>query len=251
MKVKEIYDFIDSFAPFSSQSPWDNSGLLIGSFAREVSGVILSLDVTKQEVALALETGSNLIISHHPVIFSPLKNIDGDSLIHDIVKHDINVICAHTNLDKAPGGVNDTLCEALGMRYYKCGEEIAEGCLNVGTIEGITSAADLANDISQKLHTEVRFTDPGIKIGKIAVCSGGGGEFFREAKAMSCNALITGEAKYHEFIDAEALGVAVFAAGHYETEVLITEKLKESLQKKFEGVSFTVSERKNPIFTVI
>lgn len=251
MKVKDIYNWIDAFAPFSSQAAWDNSGLLFGSLEREVSKVLLCLDVTMEAARFAAENGCELMISHHPVLFHPVKQISSDSVYWTLIKNDISVLCAHTNLDKAPGGVNDTLCDALGLEYVKFGEEIAEGFLNTGTIVQALSVPALAKYIAERLGGAVRYIDGGEPISRIAVCSGAGGDLATAAKASGCNTLITGDADHHDFLDAAAIGVSLFAAGHHETEVLITKKLYAQLSEAFPSVAFLEFTNRNPIKTVI
>ncbi len=232
MKVSEIYGFIDSFAPFCTQEPWENSGVLFGCPDNEADRILVCLDITQNAVKYAAEMRCGLIVSHHPLIFHPLKQIPYNSAITALIKNDICVISAHTNLDKAPGGVNDTLCELLGMDYEKADASFGGGFLNVGTLKNCKTGTDLANHLHQKLHGAVRFNSNN-SIGKIAVCAGAGGEFYADAKAAGCNTLITGDADHHDFLDAAEAGVALFAAGHYETEIPIVYKLAASLERQF------------------
>lgn len=250
MTVKEIYDELNALAPFSTQAAWDNSGILIGNDDAPVMGILAALDVTDYEVGLAVQNGLNLIVSHHPVIFHPLKQLRGDSLYAKLLCSGICVIAAHTNLDKAIGGVNDALCEKLGLDFRKCGAETADGFLNVGTFGSALTAAETASLLRDRLGGAVRFADGGRPVKKSAVCSGSGGEFFREASALGCDALITGEASYHDFLDAAGLGLSLFAAGHFETENPVCEKLQVFLRQTCPGVPVMVSDRKNAIITV-
>ena len=132
MKAVDVLSFIDTFAPFSTQAAWDNSGLLLGAADREVTKALVCLDLTKGAAEYAVSHGCDLIVSHHPVIFRAIKSVGADSILWPLIKNDICVISAHTNLDKAPGGVNDTLCELLSLDFTKCGDGIGEGFLNVG-----------------------------------------------------------------------------------------------------------------------
>jgi len=136
------------------------------------------------------------------------------------------------------------------MDYYKLPEEYGEGFLNAGTIKGITGASALAEYISFKLGGAVRYIDSGDPIEKIAVCGGAGGEFFPEAKAAGCTALITGDADHHDFLDAAALGVSLFAAGHFETEVPVTDVIFKLLSEKCTEVEFILYPKENSILTV-
>ena len=250
MTVKDVYNFINSFAPFSSQAAWDNSGLLLGAEDRPVSRCLVCLDVTHAELKFALENGCELIVSHHPVIFRPVKSVCASSVLWGLIKNDICVISAHTNLDKAPGGVNDALCDAIGMTYGKTGEDVADGFLNVGTLPSSLAPAAFAAQLGKTLGGAVRYIDGGSPVEKIAVCSGAGGSLAAAAAALGCTALVTGDADHHDFLDAAALGISLFAAGHYETERLIAPRLRDRLAANFGDAAFFCPPSQNPI-TVI
>ena len=114
-KVKNIYEFLDGWAPFSTAMSFDNAGLLAGNAEEEVQTVLLALDITPDVVREAVSCGAQLIVSHHPVIFDPLKRLTPDSAPWLLARHAIAAICAHTNLDLAPGGVNTCLAARLGL----------------------------------------------------------------------------------------------------------------------------------------
>ncbi|MCH5198482.1 MAG: Nif3-like dinuclear metal center hexameric protein [Oscillospiraceae bacterium] len=251
MTVGDILAYIDSFAPFCSQSSWDNSGLILGCTQNEVKKALICLDVTRASVENAVKNGCDLIISHHPVIFKAIKSISSSSVYWTLIKNGINVISAHTNLDKAINGVNDTLCDVLEMDYSKLPEEYGEGYMNAGVIKNISSAHQLAQYTAKKLNAAVRFIDAGEPIEKIAVCSGSGGHFYADAKAAGCTALITGDADHHDFLDAASAGVSLIAAGHFETEVPVTDTLFNLLTEKFLNAEFILQPKFNSILTVI
>lgn len=248
--ASDIFDFLDSFAPFAAAAPWDNSGFLIGDENVPVKKCIVALDVTEKEIKEASARGAQLIIAHHPLIFHPQKAFLKNNIAYEAAANGIAVIGVHTNLDKAPGGVNDTLCETLGMQFIKEDAETAEGFLNSGTLPVTGSCAEIAEYISEKLGNAVRYSMPEYRPSRFAVCSGAGGDLAADAKAAGCDALITGDASYHEFLDANNLGVALFAAGHYATEIVIVPKLAQMLSERFPEIEFIVSDRANPISTV-
>jgi len=248
--VKDLRNFIDSFAPFDTQSGWDNSGFLAGDDAAEITGVLTCLDVTDYEIQLAAENGCNTIVSHHPIIFRPLKAVTKGSVMFEALSRGMNIICAHTNLDKSVGGVNDCLCTALGMDFKKEPPEIAEGFLNTGFIAGVSTPEELAEHISSKLGAAVRYVKGCATVGKIGVCSGSAAEMSADAKACGCNAYITGDARYHEFLDAAAAGVSLFAAGHFETENIIADILKAEIAKAFPDTKLICSDRSCPVITI-
>ena len=248
--VKDVYNFLNTLAPFNTGAEWDNPGLLIGDATAAVTKAVVALDVTMAELSQAARVGAQLVIAHHPVIFHPQKAFLAGGVCYEAARLGIAAICAHTNLDKAPGGVNDALCEALGMTWEKLPEDYAEGFLNVGTVEGVTTADALAAYIAAKLSAAVRYSDAGVPITKIGVCSGAGADEFPEAKRAGCTAMVTGDASYHDFLDAQAAGVSLFAAGHYETEIVIVDALIKKLSAAFPSVEFLPSERPNPVRTV-
>lgn len=250
MKVQDVYEYINGFAPFGTQCAWDNSGLLLGDASQTVSRVLVCLDVTAETALYAVENGCGLIVSHHPVIFHALKSIPASSVITPLVKNGIAVISAHTNLDIAPGGVNDTLCETLGLPFKKCPPEIAEGFLNVLSLPRPLSAPEIALLVSEKLHAHVRYIDAGLHVCEAAVCGGSGGSFAAEAKLLGCGALITGDADHHDFLDAAALGVSLFAAGHFETENPVAQKLQGLLAAAFPGTEFITPPASSPVRSV-
>lgn len=233
MRVRDIYGFIDKNAPFSTAAEWDNSGLLVGDFSNEVKKVMVCLDVTTDAIEFAKNNGADLLISHHPVIFKPMASFVNGNIAYEAAINGISIICAHTNLDKSVGGVNDTLCDALGLDYVKQPFDIVEGFLNTAELTEPMSAEVLARLVAEKLGTTVDFCDADSLISKVAVCSGSGADFISDAKALGCDGFITGEASYHKFLDAKASGISLFAAGHFETEVIIVKKLVQMLRNEF------------------
>lgn len=250
MKVQDFYQAIDRLAPFDTAASWDNAGLLLGSSDKEVKNVLLCLDVTDRELELVRANKIDLVITHHPVIFHALKALCPDDVCWQMIEAGCAVISAHTNLDKAPGGVNDTLCNVLGLQYKKCPDTVAEGFLNVGVLPKYTTPLQLARMIAEKLGAHVRYLPAEGKLRKIAVCAGAGGDLYAEAAAEGCDALITGDADYHDFLNAKEKGVCLFAAGHFETENMITGKLKAKLETVLPEANYFVSDREAPIKTV-
>lgn len=237
MKIKEIYDFLNEIAPFETAAQWDNTGLCVGSLGKEVDKVILSLDVTTDVINKAEQTGAQLVLTHHPLIFDGIKNIEEDSLVYTAVKSGITFLSSHTCLDKATGGVNDCLANAVGIKNLCCSE--IDEFLKIGDIEP-SSAEDFANKIKKVLGGKVSFTDSGKTISKVALCSGSGGDLVFAAAQEGADAFLTGEAKHHEMLASKELGISLFAAGHYETENIVLDYLKKSLESEFEGLQVEI-----------
>lgn len=237
MTVYNIFDFLNRLFPVSSACSFDNVGLLVGDAEKEVKKTLISLDCTLDTLKKAKENGCELIITHHPVIFDPLKNLLAGSVQYELVKNEIAVICMHTNLDMGDGGVNDCLCNALGLENVSA--VIAEDgyILKSGNISPL-SADRLAEHIKSKIGGCVKYIDGGKAIGKVLVCSGSGGDFISEAKNNGFDALITADVKHHQFLKARDNNVSLFDAGHFNTEDVVIEPLCETLSKQFCEISF-------------
>lgn len=249
MTVFDVYSCIDSFAPFSSQEEWDNSGHLLGSLSGEVTKAVVCLDVNNDVIDYAVKIGANIIVSHHPVIFSPLKSITDDSVVFNALSHGIAVISAHTNLDKASGGVNDTLSEILYFRYEKVYDGTLPTFLNICYADEPFTAESLSSHLRERLSCAVSYCDTGKKITKIGLCSGAGADFIDDAIKLGCNAYITGEAKYHEFLEAKEKGISLFTVGHFESEIPVVKKLTEKLNNEFNCAVFCEAPAVNTVIT--
>lgn len=240
-RVKDFYEFLNTLAPFDTQESWDNSGMLVGDAEAEVKKAAVVLDITAEEIAKAKSAGAELIISHHPVIFSPLKSVTKGSVPFELVTSSINAICCHTPLDIAEGGTNDTLSQLLG---FDLTQSENDPILRTGTIESTTASA-LAEHIAQKLGTRVRYADAGKPIQKIALCTGAGCSLIEAAGKI--DAFITGDASHHNFLDCVQAGITLIAAGHYETEIVVVPALVKRLQKQFPNIEIIDLKQENPI----
>lgn len=243
--VKDIYDVIDGFAPFASQCEWDNSGLLVGSGSAEVKKIGVVLDITAEAVEAAHSLGVDAIVSHHPVIFRPISSIPDGSAAYLLVKYGIAAVCAHTSLDKAVGGVNDTLAAKLGFLnaapLFECGDE---SMIRAAEIP-VTDARSLAELTAEKLGTAVALADAGKPIKKVALCGGAAGDFISAVISAGCDAYITGEAKHHEFIECKERGLSLLAAGHFATENPVVQTLAAKLSDEL-GCETVVIEQSAP-----
>lgn len=239
-KVKDFYGYLNSIAPFETQEDWDNSGMLVGDMNAEVKKAAVVLDITHEEIKKAKAIGADLIISHHPVIFNPIKSVTKGSVPYELVASSINALCCHTPLDIADGGTNDSLAELLGIEVTRTEDPI----LRLGTVEP-TTAQKLAGKIANTLNTKVRYADAGKTIKKIAICTGAGCSLIEAAGEI--DAFITGDASHHNFLDCVQAGITLIAAGHYETEIIVVPVLVKKLQAQFPNIEIIDIKQENPI----
>ena len=238
--VRDFFEYLNTLAPLETQEEWDNSGMLVGDMNAEVKAVAVALDIDINAVETAKEIGANLIVSHHPVIFSAMKKFTRGSVAFELASSSVNAICMHTPLDIADGGTNDALADLLGFKAYKKENPI----MRFADIEATTAGA-LASHIAKALGTKVRYADSGKAIRRVAMCTGGGASLMYEAGEI--DAFITGDAKHNDFLDALNSGVTLIAAGHYETEYPVVPVLVKRLREQFPGVEIIDIKQKNPV----
>lgn len=219
VKVQQILDWLNAFAPFDSAEAFDNVGLLMGDKNAEVNTVLFGMDITEALAKDAVRLGAELIITHHPFIFHALKRIDytapqGRTLCL-LADHHINVIAAHTNYDKAPGGISDALAKVLGLQDIKN----ADDYVRVGTLPYPMTASQLHTHVRELLHIEPRcYPTSDELITRVAVAGGAYGEGYEAAIDAGAQAYVVGEIAHHEILDASARGLTILDPGHYPTE---------------------------------
>lgn len=244
-QVKEIFDYLNDWADVQLAEDWDNVGLLVDA-GKPIKKVLVTLDITHKVIEEAVEKDCQLIVSHHPVIFKPVKRIHHTDLVFVLIEKGISAICMHTNLDATEGGVNDVLANLLEMKNVESFAEIGR----VGEIPAV-STIELAKIWSDKLGNKVMVADAGKKISRLAVIGGSGGSFFKEAILARADALLTGEASHHHGIDAVEAGLSLLVAGHFETEQPVVKELCIRLQQEFEDIEVFVSERHTTPYTLV
>ena len=238
--ANDIYKFIDSIAPFSLAMDFDNSGFLAGNKSSVVNKVLISLDVTEDVINEAKKKNVQLIISHHPIIFHPLKNIMSNSIPYKIAKSGISVISAHTNLDLSPNGVNMCLANALELNNI----QLYDGeCIAVGNLKEEVSIKQFSLFVKEKLDCKgLRYTNLKHKIKRVAVGGGACGEYIYLAKQLGADVLVTGEIKHNYILEARDIDIAIVDVGHYKSEDVFVQPLIKILSKEFKYVSFEKSE---------
>lgn len=238
MTVQDIYCLLDAVAPFETQEDFDNSGLLVGSRKQEVTGILFALDVTERVIDEALEHGANLIVTHHPLMFSPIQRVTDDTyegrLIRRLIRENLSLIASHTCLDKAPGGVNDALAECCALLEVE-----GEGFVRVGRLPEPMSARELSEYLSAALDDAVRLMgDPNRMVSRLGLCSGAGSGEWEEAAALGADGFISGEVKHHHALAMADAGIACFECGHFATEQPGIFALADALQSALNQVEY-------------
>lgn len=244
MIIKEIYDYLDTIVPFNTAAEWDNCGLSVGSLDSDVNKVLVALDVTEDVINTAVNCGAQLVVTHHPLLFAPVAQIEANSLVYKAVKSGVTFVAAHTNLDKAAGGVNDCLARKVGITNLK--QSQVDEFLKIGEIDPCTPQ-EFALRVKNALGGKVSFTENNTMIKTVALCSGGGGDLIDAAHREGADAFLTGEAKHHELLYANHVGTDLFVAGHYETEVIVCEALCDVLSQKFPEIEFVLYKGQAPV----
>lgn len=234
--VSEILDFILGFAQKEWKEDWDNVGLLCGHRDKRVKTVLVALDVTPAVAREARDMGAELIVSHHPLLFSASSLSDetaqGQLLLY-LAENSIAVICAHTNLDSAPGGVNDVLAARLALRDVRTFDGAEYGIGRIGETDEQPLSV-FVRTVKRALGAGgVRYADGGRPVRCVAVGGGACMDFLPQAIAAGCDTFVTGDVKYHQFQQAQSLGVNIIDAGHFPTEDPVCEVLCARLAAQF------------------
>lgn len=247
MKIEQIIDIMENIAPMRLMMDFDNSGLQFGYKGKEVGRVLLALDCTDAVLDEAVQAGADMIITHHPLIFHPIKRIDDSSrvgsLLMRLVREDIALYSAHTNLDIVDGGICDQLAELFGLEDITKVDvdERGEGYARVGNIKPMP-LGELAMLAKQKLRARyVRHTgDAGRVVSRVCVASGSGSSCFEKAAAIGAECVITGDVKYDPALDYPAIGMDIIDAGHFATEIIAMPELFKRLQSELDGLKYSV-----------
>ena len=255
-KVKDVTKVIEDFAPLSIQEGWDNSGLCIGSPEAPVTSVLLGLDCTPELVDEAIECGAEMIVTHHPLIFSGLKKISPEDQVGEAVikaiKAGISIYAAHTSADKVIAGVSGAMAARLGLQNVSILDEDGEGTgLGVvGDLPQPLSAEDALALVKERFSLKAMRTSRPVegKISRVAMCGGSGGSLIKAAAASGAQLYISGDISYHNFFTRE--GFMIMDIGHYESEIEIVDILFSLLRKNFPTFAVRITQNiySNPIF---
>jgi len=262
MEISKVINFLEEIAPVKLSENWDNVGLLVGDFEREIFKVLICLDVTNEVVQEAISEGVDLIISHHPVIFSGIKAITNASVlgkkILDCIKNDIALYAMHTNFDIAEGGTNDILFDLLEL-YQKenmsdLDDQVGYSIGRIGELWEAMPLKEFAKAVKQKLNLEaINYVgDDDQIIKRVAVCTGSGIKYYNDAIEKQADVFITSDIGHHQAMDAIEMGISLIDATHYATEFIMVKNIKDKLQNAFENEIIVLESKENkPIFKIV
>ena len=251
MQLQSLIEWFDVYAPKSLGASWDNEGeMVVGSGEHEIKKILISLDLTRAVLDYAVEGGFDCVITHHPMIFSPLKSIEADStqggMIFDLIRHGIDVLSYHSRLDSADGGVNDCLCGLLGIEDIRSfGIDESQTLGRIGNVSP-TTLGEFASRVKQVLNSpHVAYSaDSHRRIERVAVVGGSGKDFARAAFVSGADVFVTGEMGYNAMLGYGEAGMCVITAGHFHTECIVLERLAEEIRGSFvcEAVVYSGSD---------
>ena len=257
MKIRQIIDALEDFAPLALQDGFDNAGLQIG-LPQDVdaTGVLLCLDVTEAVIYEAVSRGCNMVVSHHPLLFRPLKSISGKDYVERVVikaiQHGITLYAAHTNLDNAQGGVNHKMAEKLQLGALewlepKTGMDGGSGL--VGELPTALTQQAFIQLVKDTFHVDsMRYNNwQGQYVRRVAICGGAGAFLIPKAIEKGADAFVTGEIGYHRFFGYED-SILLTEIGHFESEQYTLEIFREIISKVASQLPvFDTKQRTNPI----
>lgn len=251
--VSDILAMFQKEAPFYTKLDFDNIGLLVGFRDAQVHRVLAALDITDAVIEEAADMRADLIVSHHPLLFQPLKAVTDDDLkgrkVIRLIRNGISAICLHTNMDTADGGVNDCLMKALGGKVTGLlaphgvhPDGRAYGISRLGTLpEALPLQAFLEKIKSELQVNGLRYVDSGKPVQRLACCGGAGGSEMRAAFEAGCDTYVTADLKYDHFLEAKELGLNLIDADHFCTENVVVPHFAELLTNAFPELEVHIS----------
>lgn len=245
--VKDILECLEAFAPYELAESWDNCGLMTGDRESKVKKVLCALDATEAVIQEAVDVQAQVVVAHHPLIFTSVHAVTEDDAtgraLRLAIRNDIAVICMHTNADCAQGGVNDALAKALGLSgviNMEAGENKMLG--RVGNLPARMSPKIFAEYVKDCLDAGgVRYTDGGAPIRRVAVGGGACGKMMDAAKAKGADAFVIGDCSYDLMQRAQSIGLTLVDAGHFPTENPVATVFANHLGRCFPTIETMVS----------
>lgn len=243
-ELNKVCEYLDQFAPLQLAEDWDNVGLLVGDRQRVVQRIMTCLTITPASADEAVREGADLIVTHHPLPFRPLKRLTTDStpgrLLLQLVRAGVAVYSPHTAFDSAAAGINQQLAEGLGLidivpLVAKTAETPVLGAGRCGTLLQPATLAELGERLKAFLHIDGLHVVGSAeqRLSRVAVACGAAGEFLEQARQAGCDALVVGETTFHTCLEAESQDVALLLPGHFASERFAVVKLAEHLAARF------------------
>jgi len=252
--VKEIHNYFNEIAPYYMKLDFDNVGMLVGFCDTQVKRAVIALDISDDVIEEAIEFGAQLIISHHPLIFDPVKRVTDDDYkgrkIIRMISNGISAICLHTNMDTADGGVNDALMEALGAKNVSLlsphgthPDGRPYGISRVGELDSPTSLENFLLKVKENLCSNgLRFVSGNRPVHKIACCGGSGGSDMEKAFAAGCDTYVTADLKYDHFLWAKEAGLNLIDADHFCTENVVVPVIEKHMKSAYPQIEVCISK---------
>ena len=252
---------METFAPNRLAEEWDNVGLLVGNRNAPVEMILTCLTVTPDSVAEAIDRKANLIVTHHPMPFRPLRQLTTDStvgkLLLDLIRHEIGVYSPHTAFDSARSGINQQLAEGIGLTEIEpliesplepqTPERPVLGSGRYGNLPTETTLSQIIARVKSLLSVEGLHIvgDKDSVVSRVAVACGSAGQFLPDAIRAGCDTLLIGETDFHTCLEAEANGLQLILPGHYASERFAVETLAKSISDEFPTISAQASENEH------
>ncbi len=255
VRIKEIIEVIEHFAPLTLQENYDNAGLQAGLAETEAAKALLCIDVTEQVIEEAAQSGANLVVAHHPLLFRPLRCVSDRDIaqrcIRMAVKNDIAIYAAHTNLDNARGGVNFKIAEKLGLEAadFLQPNTYGGGSGVIGAFAEPMEAEPFLAHVKSTFGAECLMHNEPLQraVKTVALCGGAGGFLLETAVAQGADAFITGEMHYHAYFGHEQ-EIQIAVTGHYQSERFTVELLQTLLAENCKTLETVIATTDtNPI----
>jgi dinuclear metal center YbgI/SA1388 family protein len=259
MKIQDACDFLEQFAPLALAEDWDNVGLLVGRSDRPLRNLMTCLTITPESAAEAIEHEADLIVTHHPLPFHPLKRISSTTptgrLLLDLIEARIAVYSPHTAFDSAAGGINQSLAELLHLENILPLTPLVDaaepwGAGRRGELAQVQTMGEVAQWMKRELGTPgIQWVGPSdLPVKRIAVACGSAGSFLEHARHAECDLFVTGEATFHRALEAQAEGIGLLLLGHFASERFAVERLAKELGEQFPSLRVWASKQeRDPI----
>lgn len=260
MRCSKMIQKLEELSPSSFAADWDNVGLLVGRNDKEINRVFVALDATDEVISAAMKFGTDILLTHHPLIFKPMASINKEDFVGrrviKLIANDINYYAMHTNFDIM--GMADAAADEIGLRERQVLEvtyedDISkEGFGRFGKLPSIMTLKECGEYIKRKfgLQSVKIFGDSDMILEHAAICPGSGGSMIDAAIKLGSDVLITGDIDHHEGIDAVARKMAIIDAGHYGIEQIYIPYMKEFLNRELPELEVGIMPPENPFWVM-